>query len=1056
MLRHNSNELHQSPLSIHFSTQYDEGKSRTGRRRSRHHIVNECRLSTVLLFLKQQLLLKSVNPCVFLAFVIVLSNPFVQIEALQQQSIFRATGKSSPLSVSTSGLPICGESLTGRHQLSTSKYLLSTENGPFATGPPLATMSLAGCMTRTPSMFISQISNKKLKVSTCPQETFIISSGISVCDPNRDRHRPGSSSLLIAQNQQRQRGVLGFQIGSGEASSEEGGNGHDQFRLRKKSSFGFGLNVNVRYGPSNVDFGSWNWPEPLSLDSDNNVGTAESVLFDRNAKLDGLLWPLDGSESRSTSNWDIDSGAVSDVKATSSQIMDDTKIGLPYIPSVQQIQSLKIIQLKEELGIRSLRKSGNKAALQERFIAWIEEQRTSGDIERGNIDGSPFTADPTQVAKDLEPLLQRRAIIHKEKTEGKRVYRSEAVPKFTASSPLPENYRESLRKAYERPSSLYSNLDVKLLYAASKHADQTGNKILSKQLLLELKNNATPQDPRLFRRLARMEQEDGNIEKAIEILHEGLVLNPNNAYLLHGLGQIYNKARDLDRARDYFQKAIEADPTLPNSHHALGTMEHTLGRVAIAMKILKKGIEYCPSNHRLHHAIGDVYREAKLLEMASKSYRKALSTGPTVSHGFAYTALAYVAYEQDDISQCRSWLRKAAKDNDGRNSNAWVAWAQLEESEGNIDGARTVCLTAIAQYERGLLEKLASGQPNSQFRSENFELTPHLIDKVSLRSKLRNVSLRNRSGDRFFNIYRTWARLEERFGSLDSTNDAFERASTLFPQNWKITLDWANFCAKQGAQDRARSLFTDACRKASNHNRHADPFRLYAEFEFLYGDYEKAREILSNGLISLTSTSRGKADDSPRIDGLPELLYTWAVCEWRLSSHSRAKILFQRILKTVSPDDANMRALVLLAMAKLEVDLGEYHRAQHYISLCLKESNKGTFGAQVWRCWANVATLMGDTRLAQQCEKYSAKAEKEGEENLKTGTADLVALNLMADSSPRTDSQQLLRRDPWQSKIFGTPEQQHLASSFFRNCVQLPVEKTIDQMLIPHREALIK
>ena len=48
--------------------------------------------------------------------------------------------------------------------------------------------------------------------------------------------------------------------------------------------------------------------------------------------------------------------------------------------------------------------------------------------------------------------------------------------------------------------------------------------------------------------------------------------------------------------------------------------------------------------------VRDLYRDAKLLDMARKSYNKALEHGPDISHGFAYTALAYIAYEQGSSS----------------------------------------------------------------------------------------------------------------------------------------------------------------------------------------------------------------------------------------------------------------------------------------------------------------------------------------------------------------------------------------------------------------------
>jgi tetratricopeptide (TPR) repeat protein len=178
-------------------------------------------------------------------------------------------------------------------------------------------------------------------------------------------------------------------------------------------------------------------------------------------------------------------------------------------------------------------------------------------------------------------------------------------------------------------------------------------------------------------------------------------------HVVPAVGHLEGTVGNVTAQRWHWEKAIAVDPFVPHSYHALGTYvyDHTNGRVASAMNVLKKGIQYCPTNHLLHHALGDLYRDAKMLSLAQMCYQKAIQHGPPVSHGFAYTALAYVAYEEGKCEQCRHYLHKAVRLNYGRHANGWVALAQFEESEGHTDAARSACMVGIGQYERGLLEQ---------------------------------------------------------------------------------------------------------------------------------------------------------------------------------------------------------------------------------------------------------------------------------------------------------------------------------------------------------------
>jgi len=627
----------------------------------------------------------------------------------------------------------------------------------------------------------------------------------------------------------------------------------------------------------------------------------------------------------------------------------------PWIPTKSQIWSLQEPrQLQMVCRERGLIESGTKPQLRQRLWEWTiqqqqhQEQSTkfllesfqqqqrapssgSNTIPIQTSSSSPNSLEEWARTVDLDPLLQRRQEIRQQREDGgvsstkNKANEDEsdddddhytALPRFKRKDSeqqqeqqATKDYLMSLTKAIEAPSSPFSsNEKVKQLYTASKQADQLGERVMAKQLLSHL-IELTPNDGRLYRRLARMSTEDGDIQEAHRILQQATQRLPDNAFLWHGLAQLEHKQRQNDiKAREYFRKAIEVDPTMAHSYHALGTLEHASGHVARARKILQIGIKNCPTNHRLHHALGDVYRGAKFLDDADRSYRRALKYGPPVSHSFAYSALAIVAYERNDMDQCRAWLRKSVSVNNGRHAQGWVSLAQVEESLGNIEAARAVSAQAIAQYEYTLVEMNqhykeqfqrnrvptttptttssrrrgssdASNNNNDKHSSNRGINRRPPVRKLKIRTApssnnddndsndhrhktnhlaIKNVLLRSvpayRSGDKFVRVYRNWARLEEKCGTFEMVNDVYARASVAFPKDYRITLDWAQYHATLRNLDRARALFTEACGKSAGGHRHSDPFRLYAAFEMERGNYLQARSILFYGARVVTGS----------------------------------------------------------------------------------------------------------------------------------------------------------------------------------------------------------
>ncbi|KAL3938489.1 MAG: hypothetical protein SGBAC_006605 [Bacillariaceae sp.] len=767
---------------------------------------------------------------------------------------------------------------------------------------------------------------------------------------------------------------------------------------------------------------------------------------------------------------------------------------LPWIPSKSQISALKVTELKDACAERGLVKMGNKADLQDRLLEWATQQKqqkekTSDFVsdwfhdydddeeqtmeeeeeeqnKRNKIQAkSPNSLEEWSRTVDLESLRKKRSEIHRLKRQGsvppakkKQQEERNLRRKEHAGASSAKEYLQKLQKTLETPSSQYSsNVRAKEIYMASKHADQAGDRETSIQLLLTLLT-VTPNDGRVYRRLARMYNEQGETNKARSVLQTGLQKQPDNPWLWHGLAQLLDHHGSEDaktRVRRSYQKAIQLDPTFAHSYHALGTFEHTEGNIAQAMKILKQGIKYCPTNHRLHHALGDIYRGARLFDDAERSYHRSLEHGSQINYCFAYSALAAVAFEKNEINNARKWLRKSVQLNNGRHAQGWVSLPQLEESQGNIDAARSICIEAVTQYEAGLIE---SGKRYRQkYHGESMRMLESGASKrprslvsfndageeaMDFELLMQQTVPRYRSGDRFLKVFRNWARFEQKHGTPENVDAVFSRASAAFPLAIELTLNWAKYHASNGNYDQARSLYTDAC--GMEHRNRIKGFLELAEFEISLGDYESASKTIFQGAEVIARSEDGGLSNWR---DLAKLYVLWAVCEWHNGNLPRAEVLFDYALRQTNPGEegAELRSFILYSMAYFEFSRGKHILAHHCIGVCMKENAMPLGKSYVWELWAQVASAMKNRRLEKECRHHlavSMKREHDEHPLFSPVNSDTGRLRLGAERN-------LFRREPWQIELFGFDSAKDTRSDFYSRVefpplVAIPMENQIE------------
>jgi len=940
---------------------------------------------------------------------------------------------------------------------------------------------------------------------------------------NRDRVGSGinnfgsQSALSVSQSTEN---ILGFHIddfGDGESSSVSNDN-ELQFTFE--------------------DFAEFNQDEDVFTTDINNPGREIHKVNLNNERRDG-----DGNKLATTASQYVaasllkkrgksTAGGQEKIKSSSRSIRPssnpkpinisetDVPPWLDWVPTPQQINRLKIFELRAALSERDLSPTGeSKEELKSRLVIWStiqDRQRVRNRIgglktlierSKSRVDEVTYgEVDEEQLYVDNDMLLvegkfkeynvdelrdKRRAIKNKDKgnkkgdTVGSKnqgvlglidesYFDEEEEDTTTEDSNNNMVNQESitqLSKTFNAPSSTYTNREVRQLYIQAKLADQQGNKSKSKSILHKLRL-ATPHDMRIIRRLSRLEQEDGNIHAAKSLLLHGLTIDSNNVYLIHGLGQLERTIGNDYTAKKYYRRAIKQiqqqeqqvngkkqKRPFPNPYHALGTLEHTHGNIRSALNVIKEGIKYCPTNHRLHHALGDVYLDANMLDLAEESYLTGIRYGPEWGKSFVYTSLSYVSYAKGHVNDCRSLLKQSiGMANGGMHGQGVVALGQLEESLGNIDEARKVYRDAISRYERkrrsrspyhhnGGGKKGSSKMNNKKRSSKTSEDDGDIFDTSSLVDGQGNRYTKSHSGDKWINVFKSWARMEAMHGTYETTHIVFSKAARLFPSNVSMLIQWAELQVDHGDTEKARLLYEAACHRVGS--KSAEPYQLYAEFEMKRKNYIEAQSILIRGAravagkhhqqqqeeeASRSSSSSTPPSSNPSLDnsdggkslGLARLFHTWGVCEYHLGTYSRAEQLLDNALRVTGPEEESsaMRSLILYSMARLEYSRQEYLLAQHCIGLSMKENLLPGGNYLIWKLWSQIADKMENEQLAKRCKEQALLRREEERGGSVSDLSRLLGERRDAEYyggrlPERTGSAMtsLFRKTPWYSQV---------------------------------------
>ncbi len=148
------------------------------------------------------------------------------------------------------------------------------------------------------------------------------------------------------------------------------------------------------------------------------------------------------------------------------------------------------------------------------------------------------------------------------------------------------------------------------IYYAAISAEKCGKKSEAKQLynaLITLKYHGDNDGPKIYAYLSQLHKEEGDKEKANEIIKQGRTRYPNDKALIIEELDYYLQSGKNQEALANLKLAIEKDPSNHLLHYAQGTILDKMGENDKAEASYKKAIELNPTYFDANYNLGAMY-----------------------------------------------------------------------------------------------------------------------------------------------------------------------------------------------------------------------------------------------------------------------------------------------------------------------------------------------------------------------------------------------------------------------------------------------------------------
>jgi tetratricopeptide (TPR) repeat protein len=148
-----------------------------------------------------------------------------------------------------------------------------------------------------------------------------------------------------------------------------------------------------------------------------------------------------------------------------------------------------------------------------------------------------------------------------------------------------------------------------------------------------------------------VDQQRGDLARAIEQYRRGIDADPRNPGLFNNLGTALRQSGRLDDAAQAFQEALKIDPKYEKALNNLGVTRYQQGKYEAAIDLFKQAIQIDPANAESHVNLGVIYLPAGRWDDALTAFQDALRYNPRSAEAYYNLALLWERRGDPDRAQ---------------------------------------------------------------------------------------------------------------------------------------------------------------------------------------------------------------------------------------------------------------------------------------------------------------------------------------------------------------------------------------------------------------------
>jgi len=207
-----------------------------------------------------------------------------------------------------------------------------------------------------------------------------------------------------------------------------------------------------------------------------------------------------------------------------------------------------------------------------------------------------------------------------------------------------------------------------------------------------------PLEVEAYERLARLLGGEGRIDEAIEVLKEGLLIDPDAKDIYNVLGASYSMLGKHSDAIAMHQRYVELAPNEPNAHDSLGSSLHWAGNYEEAIEEYQRALEMQPRFEVAVIHLGNAYFQQGQYRKALNQYRRYIEIAPDqLARARGADSIARIYMILGDIRQASAWSHRAM-----RYENRYIITSfLLDLADGNVLNAERLMQKWTANWPYG-------------------------------------------------------------------------------------------------------------------------------------------------------------------------------------------------------------------------------------------------------------------------------------------------------------------------------------------------------------------